>query len=121
MLIQQSITLVPQSTTELDKKLEDASRNGKQYARKDGAWSEVVIPDPDLSNYVQEAPKNGKEYGRKNGDWVALDFYNFCRQPSLLRLIVEPSTLLTETYSQLDCNGNENYTNSSVRSTTRWS
>ena len=59
-------------STELDKKLEDASKDGKQYARKDGAWSEVVIPDPDLSNYVQEAPKNGKEYGRKNGGWVAL-------------------------------------------------
>ena len=58
--------------TELDKKLEDASRDGKQYARKDGARSEVVIPDPDLSNYVQEASKNGREYGRKNGDWVAL-------------------------------------------------
>ena len=58
--------------TQLDKKLEDASQNGKQYARKDGAWSEVIIPAPDLSNYVQEAPKNGKQYGRKNGDWVAL-------------------------------------------------
>lgn len=30
---------------ELDKKLEDAPSDGKQYARNNGAWSEVVIPE----------------------------------------------------------------------------
>lgn len=65
-------TLKTETNTKLDLKLEDAAKNGKQYARKDGTWNEIIIPDPDLSNYVQEAPKNNKEYGRKNGSWVAL-------------------------------------------------
>ncbi len=59
-------------TVEINKKLSEAPQNGKQYARKDAKWSEVIIPDPDLSGYVQEAPKDLKEYGRKNGSWVAL-------------------------------------------------
>lgn len=71
--VDQEVTALETSTTtELAKKLEDAGVDGKQYARKNGAWSEIIIPDPDLSNYVQEAPKDFKEYGRKNGQWVPL-------------------------------------------------
>ena len=59
-------------TTEINKKPSEAPKNGKQYARKDGAWNEVVIPQTDVSNLVEEAPNDNKEYGRKKGNWVAL-------------------------------------------------
>lgn len=40
----------------------DAPQDGKSYARKNGAWVEVVA--------VEEAPQDGKSYVRKNGAWV---------------------------------------------------
>lgn len=39
----------------------EAPKDGKQYGRKDGAWTQVV---------VQEAPIDTKIYGRKDGAWT---------------------------------------------------
>ena len=44
-------------------KIGDATSDGKQYARKNGAWDEVVIP------INADAPSDGKQYARKNGAW----------------------------------------------------
>lgn len=43
----------------------DALSDGKEYARKDNAWVEVV-------GTVEEAPEDGKEYGRKDAGWVEI-------------------------------------------------
>ena len=55
---------------ELDKKIEDAPSDGKQYAREDGAWTEVDIPDVDVSGLVEEAPDDGKQYVRESKAWA---------------------------------------------------
>jgi len=52
-------------TAVLDSVIPDAPEDGKQYARKDGDWDEVVAGGGD----VEEAPSDGKLYGRKDGDW----------------------------------------------------
>jgi hypothetical protein len=43
----------------------EAPLDSKQYARKNGAWDEVVID-------VTEAPNDGKQYVRKNEAWAEL-------------------------------------------------
>lgn len=49
-----------------DAKLSDAPSDGKQYARKSGAWSEVE------ASGVDEAPVDNQSYVRKNGAWTSL-------------------------------------------------
>ena len=43
----------------------DAPADGKQYARKNTAWSKINIPD----DVIQEAPEDGQQYARKNAAW----------------------------------------------------
>lgn len=47
--------------------IEPAPVDGKQYARKDGAWVEVTGGGG--TGDVEEAPIDGKQYARKDGDW----------------------------------------------------
>ena len=47
--------------------IDDAPKDGLQYVRKDGEWSEVE------SGGVEEAPKDGKKYFRELGKWVKYD------------------------------------------------
>ena len=47
--------------------IEDANSDGKQYARKDGAWSEVVIPDGGTGSsvHIGEAPPADPQEGQQ--------------------------------------------------------
>ena len=47
-------------------KVEEAPKDGKTYARQDGAWVESLGG----GGTVAEAPDDGKSYVRKNQDWV---------------------------------------------------
>lgn len=47
--------------------LEDAPADGKQYARKNNTWTEVVAPEDGVD--FPEAPIDGNEYARKNAAW----------------------------------------------------
>ena len=51
--------------------IEEAPSDGKQYARQDEAWSEVEAVEAG----IEEAPNDGKTYGRKDETWseVILD------------------------------------------------
>ena len=60
-------------TSQIRTKTEEAPRNGKQYARKDGQWSEVVAPTGGgggTTSGVEEAPISGGPYVRKNRQWI---------------------------------------------------
>lgn len=46
-------------------KVPEAPNDGKQYARKNKSWVEVVS-----TGGIPEAPTDGKLYARKNGQWV---------------------------------------------------
>ena len=59
---------------ELDKKIEEAPNDGKQYVRESEAWAEVAIPD---DTGIPEPPGDSKPYsriraaGRDDGSWTA--------------------------------------------------
>lgn len=46
-----------------DSGVEEAPEDGKQYARQDATWTEVV------DSGIEEAPEDGKQYARKNAAW----------------------------------------------------
>ncbi len=50
--------------------LPDAPNDGKQYARKNLAWAEVVSGGG--GGGIPEAPQDGKLYGREDGEWVEI-------------------------------------------------
>lgn len=60
--------------TDLAEKIGDAPSDGKQYARKDGSWSEVNIPESGIG----EAPKDGYQYVRKDNNWKKLSNDEIC-------------------------------------------
>lgn len=55
-----ALTNLPQSG------ITEAPEDGKQYAREDAGWTEVVIPPAG----VPEAPEDGKQYARENAGWT---------------------------------------------------
>ena len=80
---------IPSDTDDLtegstNKYFPEAPVDGKQYARKDASWSEVVAPDgnvPDTTDdltegttnlYFPEAPDDGNKYVRQQKTWVQL-------------------------------------------------
>jgi hypothetical protein len=60
-------------TSQIRTKTEEAPVNGKQYARKNGQWTEVaaVSGGGGGTGDVEEAPTSGGPYVRKNRQWVA--------------------------------------------------
>ena len=48
----------------------DANQDGKQYARKDGAWEEVTAGGGGGGGGIEEAPTDGLVYGRRLAGWV---------------------------------------------------
>ena len=54
---------IEQIPDDIEAGIPDAPQDGKQYARQDGEWTEVV-------GQVGEAPEDGKLYARQNGTWV---------------------------------------------------
>ena len=60
---------------DLAEKIGDAPSDGKQYARKDGAWGEVNIPESGIG----EAPKDGMQYVRKDGEWEKISPDEICQ------------------------------------------
>lgn len=55
--------------TALNAKLGDAPSDGKQYARKNAAWSEVTSSGGG-GDGLPEAPLDGKQYARQSGAWT---------------------------------------------------
>ena len=53
--------------------IEEAPKDGKQYARKDGSWEEVLTGS---SGGISEAPSDGKRYVRKNASWVDMEAFS---------------------------------------------
>lgn len=60
---------------DLAEKIGDAPSDGKQYARKDGVWNEVNIPESGIG----EAPKDGMQYVRKDGEWEKISPNEICQ------------------------------------------
>ena len=48
--------------------LPDAPSDGKQYARQDGAWTQVESVEPG----IPDAPSDGKQYARQDGSWTVV-------------------------------------------------
>lgn len=74
---------IPTNTNELTNGAEfisEAPNDGKQYARKDKLWSEVVIPTPEPTQVKFQHPQyeNGWEYNfgtSGSPDWQPVDYY----------------------------------------------
>ena len=49
-----------------DAGIPEAPEDGKQYAREDATWTEVVTPDAG----IPEAPEDGKQYAREDATWT---------------------------------------------------
>ena len=74
---------IPTNTNELTNGanfIAEAPEDGKQYARKDKVWSEVVIPEPEPTQvkFLHPQYENGWEYNfgtSGSPDWQPVDYY----------------------------------------------